>query len=74
MASSSAGAPALKYGDVNTVTPSPGEAKALIDIIINIKYNLLNKICKNLNINNLINKYNHSLISIYLILKYQVIY
>ena len=74
MASSSAGAPALKYGDVNTVTPSPGEVKALIDIIINIKYNLLNKICKNLNMNNLINKYNHSLISIYLILKHQVIY
>ena len=38
MASSSAGAPALKYGDVNTVTPSPGDVKALIDIIINIKY------------------------------------
>ena len=74
MASSRAGAPVLKYGDVNTVTPSPGEVKALIDIIINIKYNLLNKICKNLNMNNLINKYNHSLISIYLILKYQVIY
>ena len=29
-ASPSAGAPALKYGDVNTVTPSPGEVKGLI--------------------------------------------
>ena len=28
----SAGAPALKYGDVNTVTPSPGEVKGLIKI------------------------------------------
>ena len=30
LASPSAGAPALKYGDVNTVTPSPGEVKGLI--------------------------------------------
>ena len=30
MASPSAGATALKYGDVNTVTPSPGEVKGLI--------------------------------------------
>ena len=30
LASPSAGASALKYGDVNTVTPSPGEAKGLI--------------------------------------------
>ena len=30
MASPSAGAPALKYGDVNAVTPSPGEVKGLI--------------------------------------------
>ena len=30
MASPSAGAPELKYGDVNTVTPSPGEVKGLI--------------------------------------------
>ena len=29
MASPSAGATALKYGDVNTVTPSPGEVKGL---------------------------------------------
>ena len=29
-ASPYAGAPALKYGDVNTVTPSPGEVKGLI--------------------------------------------
>ena len=29
LASPSAGAPALKYGDVNTVTPSPGEVKGL---------------------------------------------
>ena len=31
LASPSAGAPALKYGDVNTVTPSPGEVKGLIN-------------------------------------------
>ena len=30
LASPNAGAPALKYGDVNTVTPSPGEVKGLI--------------------------------------------
>ena len=30
LASPSAGAPALKYGDVNTVTPSSGEAKGSI--------------------------------------------
>ena len=29
MASPSSGAPALKYGDVNTVTPSLGEVKGL---------------------------------------------
>ena len=33
-ASPSAGAPALKYGDVNTVTPSPGEVKGLIMWIV----------------------------------------
>ena len=32
MASPSAGAPALKYGDVITVTPSPGKVKGLIHI------------------------------------------
>ena len=32
LASPSAGALALKYGDVNTVTPSPGEVKGLIEI------------------------------------------
>ena len=30
LASPSAGAPALNYGDVNTETSSPGEAKGLI--------------------------------------------
>ena len=30
LASPCAGAPALKYGDVNTVTPSPGEVKGLM--------------------------------------------
>ena len=30
LASPSAGAPALKYGDVNIVTPSPGEVKGLM--------------------------------------------
>ena len=29
LTSPSAGAPALKYGDVNTVTPSSGEVKGL---------------------------------------------
>ena len=29
MASPSAGDPSLKYGGVNTVTPSPGEVKGL---------------------------------------------
>ena len=29
LASPNAGAPALKYGDVKTVTPSPGEVKGL---------------------------------------------
>ena len=32
LTSPSAGAPALKYGYVNIVTPSPGEAKGLIKI------------------------------------------
>ena len=32
MASPSAGAPALNYGDVNTVAPSPGEVKGLIKL------------------------------------------
>ena len=32
MASPSVGAPALKYGDVNTETTSPGEVKGLIKI------------------------------------------
>ncbi len=31
LASPCAGASALKYGDVNTVTPSPGEVKGLIE-------------------------------------------
>ena len=30
LASPSAGVPALKYGDVNTLTPSPGEVNGLI--------------------------------------------
>ena len=34
LASPSAGAPALKYGGVNIVTPSPGEVKGLIQKII----------------------------------------
>ena len=33
LASPSAGAPTLKYGDINTVTPSPGEVKGLINYI-----------------------------------------
>ena len=31
LASPSAGAPALKYGDVNTETTSPGEVKGLMN-------------------------------------------
>ena len=31
-----AGAPALKYGYVNTLTPSPGEVKGLRNILIKI--------------------------------------
>ena len=34
LASPNAGAPALKYGYVNTVTPSPVEVKGLIDIAL----------------------------------------
>ena len=34
LASPSAGAPALKYGDVNTVTLSPGEVNGLIKILV----------------------------------------
>ena len=37
MASPSAGAPALKYGDINTETASPGEAKGLIIYLIKMK-------------------------------------
>ena len=33
LASPSAGAPALNYGDVNTETISPGEVKGLINLI-----------------------------------------
>ena len=32
LTSPSSGAPLLKYGDVNMVTPSPGEVKGLIKI------------------------------------------
>ena len=32
LASPNAGAPALKYGDVNTETTSPGEVKGLINL------------------------------------------
>ena len=35
MASPSAGASALKHGDVNTVTPSPGEVKGLKELNLN---------------------------------------
>ena len=34
LASPSAGAPALKYGDVNIETPSPGEVKGLVNLKI----------------------------------------
>ena len=38
LASPSAGAPVLKYGDVNTETTSPGEVKGLINNKIKEKY------------------------------------
>ena len=44
MASPSAGAPALKYWDVNTVTPSPGEVKGLIKnsfLFVILIYNII---------------------------------
>ena len=34
LASPCAGAPSINYGDVNTVTPSPGEVKGLIKILL----------------------------------------
>ena len=37
LASPSAGAPALKYGNINTVTPSPGEVKGLIFIFFELR-------------------------------------
>ena len=36
LASPSAGTPALKYGDVNTETTSPGEVKGLINTLRSI--------------------------------------
>ena len=42
LASPSAGAPALNYGDVNTETTSPVEVKGLI-IIMTINFNIKNK-------------------------------
>jgi len=55
LASPSAGATALKYGDVNTETTSPGEVKGLIKffLFLNI-YNFL--IINNENINFLFSK------------------
>ena len=41
LASPCAGAPELKYGDVSTVTTSPGEVKGLI-ILISHKNNEIN--------------------------------
>ena len=38
LASPSAGAPALKYGDVNTETTSHGEVKGLINLKVKIYY------------------------------------
>ena len=52
MASPSAGAPALKYGDVNTEINSPGEVKGLIDIlkvITTFRLLCLNKKAKQMN-------------------------
>ena len=55
MASPSAGAPALKYGDVNTETTYPGEVKGLIifknlhNNIQNDNYNMIKKLIIKLN-------------------------
>ena len=46
LASPSAGAPALNYGDVNTETTSPGEVKGLILIDININKKIINCLLK----------------------------
>ena len=43
LASPSEGVPALKYEDVNIVTPSPVEVKGLINIWINLFLNILNQ-------------------------------
>ena len=42
LASPSAGAPALNYGDVNTETTSPGEVKGLIKHIFLSKIYIIN--------------------------------
>ena len=44
MASPNAGAPALKYRDVNTVTPSSGEVKGLICWLTISKFYILGKL------------------------------
>ena len=62
LASPSAGAPALKYGDVNTETTSPGEVKGLISLDLS-NFNTLQVIdmnrmfanCTKLNSLNIIN-------------------
>ena len=55
MASPSAGDPALKYGDVNTVTPSPGEVKGLnIEYLNEIFYNC--KELKSINISHMLQR------------------
>ena len=41
LASPSEGAPALKYGDVNTVTPSHGEVKGLRERGIILRFTIL---------------------------------
>ena len=46
LASPSAGAPALKYGDINTETTSPGEVKGLINNNTENGYKILFKSIK----------------------------
>ena len=49
MASPNAGAPVLKYRDVNTETTSPGEVKGLINLSIGGGYYEINKNINNIN-------------------------
>ena len=62
MASPGAGAPALKYGYVNTVTPSHGEVKGLIhNKVSSVKDNKIINIDNPINNDNLSNSENNEI-------------